>query len=49
MTPTGPLSVTNIDALLPTLLDGIGVAELPSFVADPYVADGRLTALLPDW
>ncbi len=49
VTPTGPFSVTNIDALLPTLLDGIGIAELPSFVADPYVADGRLEVLLPDW
>lgn len=49
VTPTGPLSVTNIDALLPTLLDGVGIAELPSFVADPYVADGRLEVLLPEW
>lgn len=49
VTPTGPLSVTNIDALLPTLLDGIGIAELPSFVADPYVNDGRLEVLLPEW
>lgn len=49
VTPTGPFTVTNIDALLPTLLDGIGIAELPSFVADPYVADGRLEALLPEW
>lgn len=47
--PTGPLSVTNIDALLPTLLDGIGIAELPSFVADPHVAAGTLEILLPDW
>jgi DNA-binding transcriptional LysR family regulator len=49
VTPVGPLAVTNIDALLPTLLEGIGIAELPSFVADPYVADGRLEVLLPDW
>lgn len=49
VTPTGPLSVTNIDALLPTLLDGVGIAELPSFVADPYVADGRLEVLLREW
>ncbi|CAL73989.1 putative transcriptional regulatory protein, LysR family [Bradyrhizobium sp. ORS 278] len=49
VTPTGPLSVTNIDALLPALLDGIGIAELPCFVADPHVAEGRLEILLPDW
>jgi len=49
VTPSGPLSVTNIDALLPTVLAGVGIAELPSFVADDYLADGRLEILLPDW
>jgi len=49
VTPSGPLSVTNIDALMPAVLSGVGVAELPSFVADEYVADGRLEVLLPDW
>ncbi|BAM86042.1 LysR family transcriptional regulator [Bradyrhizobium oligotrophicum S58] len=49
VTPTGPLSVTNIDALLPALLDGIGIAELPCFVAEPHLAERRLEILLPDW
>ncbi len=49
VTPVGPLSVNNIDALVPALLDGLGIAELPSFVADPYVTDRRLEILLPDW
>ncbi|SFI95211.1 LysR family transcriptional regulator [Bradyrhizobium sp. Gha] len=49
VTPIGQLSVTNIDALLPTLLDGIGIAELPSFVADPHLGGGALKVLLPDW
>ncbi|WP_210210147.1 LysR family transcriptional regulator [Rhodopseudomonas palustris] len=49
VTPVGPFSVNNIDALVPALLDGLGIAELPSFVADPYVTDRRLEILLPDW
>ncbi|MBR8322431.1 MULTISPECIES: LysR family transcriptional regulator [Burkholderia cepacia complex] len=47
--PTGPLRVTNADALLPTLLDGLAIAELPEFIAGEYLADGRLEAILPDW
>jgi len=49
ITPSGPLTVTNVDALLPTLLEGLGIAELPSFTADEYLADGRLIHLLPEW
>lgn len=49
MVPAGPLLVTNADALLPTLLAGCGVAELPDFIVAEYLADGRLEALLPDW
>ena len=49
VTPVGPLAVNNIDALVPALLDGLGIAELPSFVADPYVANRRLEILLPEW
>ena len=47
--PTGPLRVTNADALLPTLLDGLAIAELPEFIAYEYLADGRLEAILTDW
>ncbi|AWN46859.1 LysR family transcriptional regulator [Methylobacterium terrae] len=47
--PSGPLRVTNADALLPVLLDGTGIAELPDFIAAEYLADGRLEALLPGW
>jgi DNA-binding transcriptional LysR family regulator len=47
--PTGPLRVTNADALLPTLLDGLAIAELPEFIAGEYLADGRLEAILTDW
>ncbi|HKT64132.1 MAG TPA: LysR family transcriptional regulator [Burkholderia sp.] len=47
--PSGPLRVTNADALLPTLLDGLAIAELPEFIAGKYLADGRLEAILTDW
>ncbi|WP_175817532.1 LysR family transcriptional regulator [Burkholderia diffusa] len=47
--PTGPLRVTSSDALLPTLLDGLAIAELPEFIAGEYLADGRLEAILTDW
>jgi DNA-binding transcriptional LysR family regulator len=47
--PSGPLRVTNVDAMLPTLLDGQGIAELPEFIANKYLADGRLQILLEGW
>jgi DNA-binding transcriptional LysR family regulator len=47
--PTGPLRVTNADALLPALLDGLAIAELPEFIAAEYLADGRLETILGDW
>jgi DNA-binding transcriptional LysR family regulator len=49
VTPTGPLRVTNVDALIPTVLDGIGIAELPEFIAAEYLTDGRMEAILTDW
>ncbi|VVE22723.1 LysR family transcriptional regulator [Pandoraea cepalis] len=47
--PTGPLRVTNSDALLPMLLEGLAIAELPEFIAGEYLGDGRLEAILTDW
>ena len=38
--PRGPLRVTNSDALLPVLLEGLAIAELPEFIASEYLADG---------
>lgn len=49
VTPTGSLRVTNVDALVPALLAGIAIAELPEFVASEYLRDGRLQRVLPDW
>jgi DNA-binding transcriptional LysR family regulator len=49
ITPSGPLRVTNVDALIPTVLDGIAIAELPEFIAAKYLASGQLEAILTDW
>lgn len=47
--PNGSLRVTNSDALLPALLDGLGISELPEFIAAEYLRDGRLIRLLDEW
>lgn len=47
--PNGPLRVTNSDALLPPLLAGLGMAELPEFMAAEYLRDGRLVHVLKEW
>lgn len=49
VTPTGRLRVTNADALIPTVLAGVAIAELPDFMASDYLRDGRLVAILQDW
>ncbi|WP_238265721.1 LysR family transcriptional regulator [Cupriavidus pauculus] len=49
ISPAGPLRVTNSEALLPMLLAGQAIAELPEFMAGEYLADGRLEAILPGW
>lgn len=47
--PNGPLRVTNSDALLPCLLAGQGIAELPEFIAAGYLKEGQLVRLLDEW
>ena len=47
--PEGPLRVTNADALLPTVLAGLAICELPEFIAAEYLRDGRLVRLLDGW
>jgi DNA-binding transcriptional LysR family regulator len=49
VTPVGPLRVTNVDALIPTLLAGLAIAELPEFIAFGLLRTGQVEALLPDW
>jgi DNA-binding transcriptional LysR family regulator len=47
--PTGPLRVTNADALMPTVLEGLAIAEFPEFICADQVRDGRLVPILTDW
>jgi DNA-binding transcriptional LysR family regulator len=47
--PSGFLSANNGDVLLPALLAGLGIAQLPAFIAGDSVADGRLEQVLKDW
>ena len=47
--PTGPLRATNSEALIPMALRGLGIVELPEFMAYEYLDDGRLKAILTDW
>lgn len=49
ISPNGCLRVTNVEALIPVLLAGIAIAELPEFVASEYLRDGRLQVVLPEW
>jgi DNA-binding transcriptional LysR family regulator len=47
--PRGPLRATTVDALVPAVLDGIGLAALPGFIAAEYLKEGRMEAVLADW
>ena len=49
VTPAGPLRATNIEALLPTMLQGFAIGEPPDFIASEHVAAGRLEIILPRW
>jgi len=45
----GPLVFNSIMHVLGAALDGIGLAYVPEYLAAPYLADGRLQAVLVDW
>lgn len=47
--PVGPLRVTNADALIPTVLAGLAIAEFPEFICADQVRDGSLVPILRDW
>ena len=47
--PTGRLRGTSIEALLPTVLEGLAITELPEFAATQYFREKRLEPLLSDW
>jgi len=45
----GPLVFNSIIHILNAALDGIGLAYVPEYLAAPYLADGRLQMVLPEW
>src|SRR5215469_348068 len=47
--PAGPLRVNNGEAMLPSLIAGVGIGVLPDFIVKDALADGRLERLLPGW
>ena len=44
---TPPLATSDSASLLPVVLNSSGIAQLPDFLAAPYIADGRLVRLWP--
>jgi len=44
-----PLSVNDSTAQLTATLSGLGVSQLPLFMAQPYLDSGKLQLVLPDW
>jgi DNA-binding transcriptional LysR family regulator len=49
ITPTGQLRGTSVEALLPTVLEGLAITELPEFVATQYFPTKQLEPILTDW
>jgi DNA-binding transcriptional LysR family regulator len=49
ITPTRPLRGTSVEALLPTVLEGLVITELPEFAATQYFREKQLEPLLTDW
>jgi DNA-binding transcriptional LysR family regulator len=47
--PTGALRVNNGDAMIPTLVAGLGIAVLPEFIVGEAITSGQLEVLIPDW
>jgi DNA-binding transcriptional LysR family regulator len=45
----GQLVFNSVVHMLNAAIDGIGLAYVPEALAAPYVADGRLKEVLPDW
>ena len=49
ITPTGCLRGTGVEAVLPTVLAGLAMTELPDFIATQYFRDKQLEPVLTDW
>jgi DNA-binding transcriptional LysR family regulator len=47
--PRGPLRVNNGEALMPALLAGLGIADLPAFIVGDAIASGAVEVILKGW
>jgi DNA-binding transcriptional LysR family regulator len=47
--PSGQLRVNNGEALLASLIAGLGIADLPGFIIGEALASGKVEAILKDW
>jgi DNA-binding transcriptional LysR family regulator len=47
--PAGPLRVNNGEALMPALLAGLGIADLPDFIIGEAIASGEVEVILKGW
>ncbi len=47
--PGGPLRVNNGEALMPALLAGLGIADLPDFIVGNAIASGEVEVIFKGW
>jgi DNA-binding transcriptional LysR family regulator len=47
--PAGPLRVNNGEAVLPSVIAGLGIADLPDFIVGDAVASGEVEVILKGW
>ena len=47
--PGGPLRVNNGEAVMPSLVAGLGIADLPEFIVGDAVAAGEVEVILKGW
>jgi len=47
--PGGQLRVNNGEALMPALIAGLGIADLPHFIVGDAIASGEVEVILKDW
>ncbi|MEY9426014.1 DNA-binding transcriptional LysR family regulator [Bradyrhizobium ottawaense] len=47
--PGGQLRVNNGEAVMPALIAGLGIAELPEFIVGEAISSGAVEVILKDW
>ena len=47
--PGGPLRVNNGEAVMPALVAGLGIADLPEFIVGDAIASGEIEVILTGW